>query len=53
MDKILRCDHNYNHTSSAVLSRGAIYSVCSWCDNSNGTSSAVLSLGTVLLSIWF
>ena len=50
-----------NETSSAVLSHGTIYLVCSsifesvdeilWCYNSNETSSAVLSLDKVL-SVW-
>ena len=55
--EILWCYHS-NETSSAVLSHGTIYLVCSsifesvdeilWCYNSNETSSAVLSLDKVL-----
>ena len=52
MNKILWCYHS-NETSSAVLSHGTIYLVCSsifesvdeilWCYISSETSSAVLS----------
>ena len=58
VDEILWCYHS-NETSSAVLSHGTIYLVCSltfesvdeilWCDHSNETSSAVLSHGTIYL----
>ena len=57
-DEILWCYHS-NETSSAVLSHGTIYLVCSsnlesvdeilWCYHSNETSSAVLSHGTIYL----
>ena len=58
VDKMLWCYHS-NETSSAVLSHGTIYLVCSsnfesvdkilWCYHSNETSSAVLSNGTIYL----
>ena len=54
MDETLRCNHS-NETSSAVLSHGTIYLVCSLtfesvdeilrCYHSNETSTAVLSCG--------
>ena len=55
VDEILWCYH-LNETSSAVLSHGTIYLVCSssesvdeilWCYHSNETSSAVLSQGII------
>ena len=58
VDKLLWCYHS-TETSSAVLSHGTIYLVCSsnfesvdkilWCYHSNETSSAVLSNGTIYL----
>ena len=59
VDEILWCYHS-NENSSAVLSPGTIYLVCSsnsfesvnqilWCYHSDETSSAVLSHGTVKL----
>ena len=60
MDEILWCYH-LNETSSAVLSQGTIYLVCTvvatfesvdqilWCDYSYETSLAVLSHGILFL----
>ena len=60
MDEILWCYH-LNETSSAVLSHGTIYLVCTvvatfesvdqivWCDYSYETSLAVLSHGILFL----
>ena len=56
MDEILWCDHS-DETSSAVLSHGTIYSVCSsnfhvyqyGVTIENGNFSAALSHGTIHL----